>query len=79
MKLTQHQQELMGHAGAMCVQAGAEMQAALRSCRSTIAALDELIGSVEDPAEREQWCSVRQLWIEIAVPLEQASSKFEKG
>jgi hypothetical protein len=79
MKLTLHQQELMGQAGAMCVQAGAETQAALRSCRSTITALDELIGSVEDPAERDQWSSVRQLWIEIASLLEQASSKFEKG
>ena len=79
MKLTRHQQELMAQAGAMCVQTGAEIQAALRSCRSTIAALDELIGSVEDPDERDQWSTVRQLWIDIAVPLEVAFTKFEKG
>lgn len=79
MKLTQHQQELMGQAGSACLQTGADIEAALRSCRSTVEILNELIGSVEDPAERDQWASVQQLWVDIQVLLDAASSKFQSG
>jgi hypothetical protein len=79
MRLTTEQQELMNRCGLACSQAGADIQTAKRSVESVTMDLNELIGSLEDPGERTSWATVRNAWLEVAVLLEDASKRFEKG
>lgn len=77
MRLTVQQQELMQRCGLACAQAGTDIATAKRSVESVTADLNQLIGTLEDPGERMSWCTVRQSWLEVAVLLESAASKFE--
>lgn len=77
MRLTVQQQELMQRCGLACAQAGADIVTAKRSVESVTTDLNQLIGTLEDPSERLSWCTVRQSWLEVAVLLETAASKFE--
>jgi hypothetical protein len=79
MRLTAEQQELMNRCGLACSQAGSDIQTAKRSVDTVTQELNQLIGSLEDPGERMSWASVRNAWLEVAVLLEDATSKFEKG
>lgn len=79
MRLTTEQQELMSRCGVACAEAGASIQTAQRSVGVVTRDLNELIGSLEDPGERMSWASIRNAWLEVAVLLEDAASKFEKG
>lgn len=79
MRLTAEQQELMNRCGVACAEAGASIQTAQHSVETVTRELNELIGSLEDPGERISWASVRNAWLEVAVLLQDASAKFEKG
>lgn len=79
MRLTAEQQELMNRCGVACAEAGAHIQTAKRSVDGVTRDLNQLIGSLEDPGERMSWSSIRNAWLEVAVLLEDAISKFEKG
>lgn len=79
MRLTKEQQDLMNRCGVACAEAGATIQTAQRSVELVTRELNELIGSLEDPGERMSWASIRNAWLEVAVLLQDATSKFEKG
>lgn len=79
MRLTAEQQELMNRCGVACAEAGANIQTAKRSVDGVTRDLNQLIGSLEDPGERISWSTIRNAWLEVAVLLEDAISKFEKG
>jgi len=79
MRLTSEQQELMSRCGLACSQAGADIQTAKRSVEAVTMDLNQLIGSLEDPGERISWSTIRNAWLEVAVLLEDAITKFEKG
>lgn len=79
MRLTAQQQELMSRCGVACAEAGASIQTAKRSVDGVTRDLNQLIGSLEDPGERISWSTIRNAWLEVAVLLEDAISKFEKG
>lgn len=79
MRLTKEQQDLMNRCGVACAEAGATIQTAQRSVELVTRELNELIGSLEDPGERMSWASIRNAWLEVAVLLQDATAKFEKG
>ena len=79
MRLTQHQQELMGRAANSSALAGADIQNAKRSVCAAADAVRELIGTLEDPGERDEWSSVLNRWLSIGELLDAASSKFDNG
>ncbi len=79
MRLTAEQQELMSRCGIACAEAGADIQRAKRSVDNVSQGLNQLIGSLEDPGERMSWSTIRNSWLEVAVLLEDAISKFDKG
>lgn len=79
MRLTLQQQELMSNAAACCARAGADIQTSKASVCSAADAVRELIGTLEDPGERDEWSSVLNRWLSIAVLLDAASSKFQTG
>ena len=78
MRLTAEQQALMNRCGVACAEAGANIQTAQRSVELVTRELNELIGSLEDPGERASWAAIRKAWLEVAVLLQDATSKFEK-
>jgi hypothetical protein len=79
MRLTAEQQELMSRCGIACAEAGADIQKAKRSVDTVSRDLNQLIGTLEDPGERTSWSTIRNAWLEVAVLLEDAISKFDKG
>lgn len=79
MRLTAEQQQLMNRCGVACAQAGTDIQTAKRSVDGVTSSLNQLIGSLEDPGERISWSTIRNSWLEVAVLLEDAIAKFEKG
>lgn len=79
MRLTAEQQALMDRCGIACAEAGSSIQTAKRAVEGVTRDLNQLIGSLEDPGERTSWSTIRNAWLEVAVLLEDAISKFEKG
>ena len=79
MRLTAEQQALMNRCGVACAEAGGSIQTAKCSVDGVTRDLNQLIDSLEDPGERTSWSTIRNAWLEVAVLLEDAISKFEKG
>lgn len=77
MQTTARMSELMALSGKACLQAGADVHAALLSVNQAIESIDAIANELEDPAERTSWFTVRREWTDIRLLLEGAEARFQ--